>query len=79
MFRGVKGVSVTEILGKTFLPTATLFIRRLCAFVQKHQTRILAVTAILSPSDSAAMATAIEAILVACALFEKVNKLYEGS
>jgi hypothetical protein len=68
---------MTTPTGKTYLPTARVKMNEVCNFVTKHAGTIMAATALLSPSDYTAMATAIEGIQTACALIDKVAKIYD--
>lgn len=68
---------MTQPTGKTYLPSGTVKMKDLCRFVTKHGGTIVAATTLLSPTDAGAMTSAIASIQSACALFEKIEKLYD--
>lgn len=49
----------------------------LCRFINKHQARMIAVCAAVSPGDVAAAAAAFSAIDAACTLFQHVHSLVD--
>jgi hypothetical protein len=64
-------------VGKTYLPTFDQELSKVCEYATKHATIILAATAILSPTDYAAMAAAIAAIQEGCALVARIHRLQD--
>lgn len=65
------------IPSKTYLPTADALITAACNFVTKHGDTITAVTAVISPSDTVAVAEAILAVQAACVVFARVHRIYD--
>jgi hypothetical protein len=68
---------MTTPVGKTYIPTGTRKMKDLCNFVTKHGGTIVAATTLLSPTDAAAMAAAIASIQSACALFSKIELIFD--
>jgi len=64
-------------VGKTFIPLAVVLIRHACKYVVKHRQRIVEATAILDSTKVAAMNTAIDGIIAACAVFETVETILD--
>jgi hypothetical protein len=62
---------------KTFFPSAARALYDIARFLVKHRTKMLAIVAIASPGDSAAVAAAIDAIITAAALFERVHSIID--
>lgn len=58
--------------GKTYIPTGTLMLARLCDFVTKHSATIIAVTAVVAPEMSAEVNTALTAIQTSCVVFKRL-------
>jgi len=65
------------IPAKTYIPGGAEKVQAACDFVTKHGSTIIAVTGIISPSDEVLIAGAITGIQSACAIFERVLRIYD--
>lgn len=62
---------------KTYLPALAAITYRLCRYITKHRSVLVSVVATISPSDSAAFSAALDAVVAACALFERLHLIYD--
>lgn len=62
---------------KTYWASMAHQIYTMCRFITRHQSTMLAVTAVVSPTDVVAVQAAFASIQTFCVLFEKIHQLVD--